>query len=138
MRSHTWKKHQGAYSAQNVRMGQKLRVNPVAPVGSEKNLGARKGGGFGDLYLVLYPAKMAPVPRSSQKQQTHRFMCIWEASSSTRSLIRSDFHDPQGVRKDIFALNKASAYETNVICRLLLEERRSYYPCDDSVRKITL
>lgn len=62
---------------QNVRMGQKLRV---------KEKGApKKGGGFGDLYLVLYP--VAPVGSDPALQEL--------------ALSLERFYDPQGVRKDL-------------------------------------
>ena len=67
-------------------MGQKLRV---------KEKGApKKGGGFGDLYLVLYP--VAPVGSDPALQEL------------SQSLER--FYDPQGYAKN-FALNKGSTYK---------------------------
>ena len=62
---------------ENVRMGQKLRV---------KERGAPKqGGGFGDLYLILYP--VAPVGSDPALREL--------ASSLDR------FYDPQGIRKNL-------------------------------------
>ena len=61
----------------NVRMGQKLRV---------KERGAPKtGGGFGDLYLILYP--VAPVHSDPQ---------LNDIAESLEHL-----YDPQGIRKDL-------------------------------------
>ena len=61
----------------NVRMGQKLRVKER---GAPKN-----GGGFGDLYLILYP--VAPVGSDPALQEL--------------ALSLERFYDPQGIRKDL-------------------------------------